>query len=470
MTKTHSIHKWLPIVLVAMAFLVTGCPQKEYIVELKPQGNGVERTLVFYCADGVNTNTGAPIYLSFDPAELAIITALYPAHSLTNDGNRYAVRGQFKNELPHDVGGAGVFTNLITSLGSAGFYMERFRGNDDLTGMAERRSKAADKLADIYVGWSQMELGRQPGYDKLHKFLDVDFRRDLKNLSAYCWEFQLVSNYKTNAVEEFTVRFGQYLIERGYFKFEEIPAMFRDFSSNDPKAILQRIQRLLARKIGVPDTAPLPSSLAIFADEKKLQTSLDNYLVGTELYRAQLKQWESDKKLKPDTQKPEPSAVTDDAVGPLFEFNQFGQGDHLVVHLSLPAAPAHSNGRWDNALKQVSWETHLSDRTNATRFPFTCYANWAQADDEYQKKHFGKVALAGDELTEYCVWRGSLEPKLGNEWDAFLVGLQPGNSLMEKIKGFRFSTETNQAETNNQQATSSISEFPREFLKKALLF
>jgi len=58
----------------------------------------------------------------------------------------------------------------------------------------------------------------------------VDLRRDLKNLGAYCWEGQFASGYKTNADEELTVRYGQYLLERGYFTIGEIPGLFRGVS------------------------------------------------------------------------------------------------------------------------------------------------------------------------------------------------------------------------------------------------
>src|ERR1035437_5727277 len=133
-----AFHKGLPFALAAMAILVTGCPHNEYIVQLNPRGNSIERTLVFYCEDGVNTNTGIPNYQSFDKVELAATTALYPAQGLTNDGLRHTIRGEFTNELPADVGGAGAYTNLATSLGVAGFYEERLRGNDDLAGMTER--------------------------------------------------------------------------------------------------------------------------------------------------------------------------------------------------------------------------------------------------------------------------------------------------------------------------------------------
>jgi len=156
-----------------------------------------------------------------------------------------------------------------------------------------------------------------------------------------------------------------------------------------------------------------------------------------------------DKKLKPDTKKPEPSEAVNNVVGNLVEFNR--QDDHLTVHLSLPSPPVHSNGRWDEALKQVVWETHIEDRTNAKHLPFSCYASWAQADEDYQKKHLGKVALIGNELTQYCLWRSSLDMQWGDEWDAFLR-LTARHRLIEKLDAFRFSSESGRrGQTTNRQ-------------------
>ena len=460
-----AFHKGLPFALAAMAILVTGCPHNEYIVQLNPRGNSIERTLVFYCEDGVNTNTGIPNYQSFDKVELAAITALYPAQGLTNDGDRHTIRGEFTNELPADVGGAGAYTNLATSLGVAGFYEERFRGNDDLAGMTERHFKSADRLTDLIVGWSRTELGREPGYDKLNQFLNVDFRRDLKNFSAYWWEGRLVSGYKTNANEEFVVRFGQYLVEHGYFKIGEIPGLFKDVSANDEQALLARIQRLVARKMGVPDTDPVPASLAFLASETLLDKSFDKYLADTDLYRAKLKEWKQARKVKPDAPKPDPEAVVSDLARNLIEFDLFGHPDHLTVRLSLPASPVHTNGRWDEALKQVVWESDIEGRTNASHFPFSCYASWAQADQEYQKTHFGRVVLTGDELTQYCLWRNGQNQQDGGTWDTFVAGLQPGDGLAARIDAFRFLGEPDQAGTNK---IPSATGFPRELLKTAL--
>ncbi len=160
--------------------------------------------------------------------------------------------------------------------------------------------------------------------------------------------------------------------------------------------------------------------------------------------------------------------MANDALGNLVPFDLFGQPDHLAVRLSLPSSPVHSNGRWDEALKQVVWETDIEDRTNASHFPFFCYASWAQADPEYQKEHFGRVVLTGDELTQYCLWRSSQDHQAGDEWDAFMASLQPGGGLVEKLDAFRFSGEPVQTGTNSQQKIPSPSVYPRELLKTAL--
>jgi len=456
------------LALAALALVVTGCPSNQYIVQLKPQGSRIERTLVFYREDGVDTNTGGPNYLAFGTNELSAITALYPAAGLTHDGERYVARGVFTHQLPADVGGAGAYASLTNSLGEAGFYAERFRGNDDLAGIPEKRSQAAEQLADLVLGWSRMELGQEPGYDKLRQFLDVDFRRDLKNLGAYWWEGWLAGSFNTNASEEFAARFGQYLCERGYFTIEEIPGLFSDVSGDDPQALSRRIQRLVARKMGVPEAQPVPASLAFLADEAKMNESFEKYLAGTEPYRAQLKQWEEDKKLKPDLARPDPWDLEKDAVNTLIDFGAFEKADHLVVQLSLPSAPVHSNGRWDAALQQVIWDTGIEDRAKAAQLPFFCYASWARADEKFQQEHIGKVALTGDDLAQYCAWRSSLDDRRGGEWDQFLAALRPGSGLVERVDAFRFSDEPAPAGTNAPQNIPSPSATPRQFLKTAL--
>src|ERR1039458_5351307 len=232
--------------------------------------------------------------------------------------------------------------------------------------------------------------------------------------------------------------------------------------------MLRRIQRLVARKMGVPESQPVPASLAFLADETKMDESFDKYLADTELFRARLKQWEEDKKLKPDLDKPKPEDLAQEAVSTLIDFQMFDEPDRLVVQLSLPSPPVHSNGRWDDVLKQVVWDTAIQNRTNDAHLPAACYASWARADQEFQKEHLGKLALTGDELTQYCLWRSSQDAQHGGEWDAFLEGLQAGAGLGEKLVAFPFSGEPPPPATNNQPRIPSLSDYPRQLLKTAL--
>ena len=455
--------KCLPVVLLAMAFLVTGCPHNDYVVALKPHGKSMERTLTFYRADGVDTNTGAPKYQTFDEKELATIAELYSSPVKTDSGHSYIfmVSGEFTNAMPADVGGAGSYTNLATSLGETGFYAERFRGNDDLAGMAERQFKAADKLTDLVIDWSKAELGREPGYDKLRQFLDTELRRDLKNFTAYWKEGQMAADYRTNATEEYIVRFAQYLHERGYFTMAEALALFRD--GQQPL-----IQRLVARKLAVPDMDPIPASLAFLADDDAVAKSFEKYMEGTELYRTKVKQWEADKKTNPQAKQPTAERIYADILEEMMEFELWRTSDHLKVQLSLPGPPDHSNGHWDEKLRELIWEANIEERTNAAHLPFFCYANWAQPDEAFQTAHFGKVGLRGDELTQYCIWRSGLDAKRGGQWDAFVAELQPGRELSGMIQAFRFSNETVQPETKEAKQSAGSSDVARRLLMEAV--
>ena len=137
--------------LAALTAMVTGCPHNDYVLELTPSGSVIERKLVFYRVDETDTN-GVPKYESFPSNELAAIAALYPSSGVTQEGERHFAKGEFSGAMPGDVNGAGSYTNYATSLGSAGFYVERFRGNDDLASQQKRRLAAADQIPGLATG------------------------------------------------------------------------------------------------------------------------------------------------------------------------------------------------------------------------------------------------------------------------------------------------------------------------------
>ena len=449
--------------LAVLAALVTGCPHNEYVVELTPRGKVIERKLVFYRADGAHTN-GVPNYQSFPSNDLAVITALYPPGAVKGDGAPYSAQGEFAEAMPGDVGGAGSYKSFATRLGSAGFYSERFRGQDDWAAMVTERIEAENDFGDLIAGWCRKEFGREPGYKNLRRFLDMDLRGDLKNLAMYSWSGAISATYKPEAGEEFIVRFGQYLVERGYVKLKDAPDLVQIIQGRDDSRFQLLIQRLVAEKLGLPESGTLPKSLAFIADSRAFKKSWDEYLAGTDIYRTRLRQWEKEKKVKPGLNKPEPSQITsglfEKFIGLDFDFFGSHANDRLTVNLSLPSAPIHTNGKWDQTHKQVLWEGALEEKEKAARLPVFCYANWSNPDDEFQQQHFGWVILGGDELLKYCLWREGLDEPQRNEWETFLSDLKPGGELTNKLDTFQFSSGTPQ--------NSGAADFGKGLIKSAL--
>jgi hypothetical protein len=449
--------RFLPVTLLTLLCgLLTGCPHNDYTVELKPSAKGVERTLSFYRTDGSRSN-GIPNYQEFSTNELAALASAYPAAPSELAGPRYLVKGEFAGPLPDDIGGAGSYTNLTTRLGTAGFYLERFRGDDDLAAKTTRRLHAADQMTDLVVGWTQTEFSRERGYKKLHAFLDGDFRRDLKNAEQYLWAGQVSTLSNSNAPEEFAVRFGQYLFERGYLKLSDLPALNSAIQyGGDDAALRHLIQRLAAEKMGLA-AEPLPKSFAVLNDATALEKSWDRYLARTDLYRAKLKEWKRQKKSDAKSEPPQPSAVTTDLLGELIDGSS-GEPDRLTVRLELAHAPSHTNGKWQNG--QVVWETTLDEKR---ALPVVCYASWSDSDAPFQAAHFGRVLLAGDALTDYCLWQYGLGAERMREWESFLAGLQPGSELNKQLATFQFAGEpkppaggTNQLNPGCQMLTDAL--------------
>jgi hypothetical protein len=138
---------------------------------LTPSGNTIDRKLTFHREDGTDTN-GVPKYQDFPADELAAIARVYPRGSVKADGKRHVAQAQFANSMPSDVGGAGSWTNITSSLGSAAVYMERFRGNDDFATNVEQKLEAVNQLTDLIIAWSRVEMGKEAGYESFRQFLD----------------------------------------------------------------------------------------------------------------------------------------------------------------------------------------------------------------------------------------------------------------------------------------------------------
>jgi hypothetical protein len=447
------------LALIALAALVTACPRNQYVVELTPQAEGVERQLTFYREDGTDTN-GAPNYQAFPDDQLLAIKALYPPDAVKADGKRFVARAVFSGAMPGDIGGAGNWISLKTSLGQAVFYAERFRGDDDLATTSAKRLLAADQLTDLLIGWSRQELGAEPRYENLRKFLDADLRRDLKNLGVYQWVGGMAEAFRAKASEEFVVRYGQYLLEHGYFKPHQLPEWFATLAQADSQRTWMLIQRLVADKLCLATNAPFPPSFAFLADEKTAQASFEKYLATTELFRVRLRQWEAERVEHPDAKEPKPGDLETELITVLLGWDLGGSEDHLTVKLALPSEPLHTNGKWDTAQQRVLWEADLGDKPERPQLPAFCYASWSEPNRSFQEAHFGRVLLAGEDLLQYCLWHASLSAPHAGEWDALLGGAKPDSVLTNLFDAFRFSDETS--------PTNSAAELPRSLLRAAL--
>ncbi len=460
----------LLITLAALTILVTGCPHDEYSVDLQPHGNSLERTLTFFCADGTSSN-GMPNYVSFDTNQLQSITALYPPGAVTATSNRFTARGTFASRMPSDIGGAGSYSNYTTSLGSASLYTERFRGNDDIATPAETRLRAADVLADRVLAWSKMELGGQPDYANLRRFLDTDFRRDLKNLALYWWLGNIADNERPDGGVEYFARVGQYLVEHHYLQLSDLPSLGRAIEENDNDRICRILQRVIARKLGIPNSAPLPAALKFLDGSDAMEASWEKYLSTTPEYRHLLSEWHKQRALAtwmnpgylahnaagifnrsltnaPTPPRPDPGEVDKKTFEDLAQFYYQPEADIVTVNLALPAAPLHSNGKWDATGGKLTWKRDIEQARELSPLPAFCFATWAQPDESFQTTHFGGVRLSGENLFGYCLWHAGLDPHQAAECDAFLASLQPDTNLIAKINAFHFSDEARHASTN----------------------
>ena len=483
------MRKLLLSLLPGLTLLVTGCPHNVYEIDLVPQGQAVKRQLIFYAEDGTDAQ-GLAVYKNFGTQELARITRLYPAGAVSSNGFRHTATSEFTGALPSDVGGAGTYSQVTTTLGTAGFYVERFRGDDDLADGMAKRLRAADETVDLIIGWSRMELGRERGYRDLRRFLDGNFRNDLKNMGLYAWQARNSVSWGATTPDEFIVRYAQYLAERGYWKVADLPELFRAGTAENARPYLVRIQRLLASKLGVPNTAAIPRSLAFLGDPGQAASSMAKYLRTTEQYRVRLRHWEKERvteelgsvkqrlrslygtngppPARAKSQAPDPADIMGELLGELLELDLPGSGDRLTVRLSLPSAPARTNGKWDAARHRVVWDSMLDNAETPGRIPVLCYANWSQPDEAVQRRHFGRVLLRGDELSQYCLWRAALDEKQSVEWEAFLTGLEPGPGLAGQIHRFQFARPPLATPPNAPNAGTDPSDFPQTLLEAAL--
>ncbi len=423
---------FLGLLTVACA-AASGCSHNHYQVRMTPKDGGFERTITFWQEDGSDTSKRGPA----NDEEQARIQKCYDGTAKVGDQGERTFHGSFEQETPGDIGGAGRLERLETSLGTAWFYVERFRGNDDPAGELAHRQEAIDKAVDLLLGWLEKELGSEPGYPRLRTFVDEQFRHDLKNLAVSLWAAPL--NGETIGEDGVVERLWLYLRQRDYVTPHDLAVIGRSMATEDPTLGLRPLARIVAREL---DVSPESDALAVFRDPKRLEKSMDAYLRDTEFYTQFVSEWQASHQ----EAKPEEVPGPGDAFGEMFSeaFPLFDGEPNDVVDLVLdiPCKPISTNGKWDETTKSVNWKLNLG---TPQPLSIVCSALWATPNKEEQKRRFGKVVLDGDGLVEYALWHESLSADEVTQWEPTLAKCQGGENWQAIVKSFRFQQESDTA-------------------------
>ncbi len=173
------------VVLIAAA----GCEEKIYEVDLLPRGDKIERRLTLRRQDLRDHSKES---LSKDDlAELGRIARAYQTETPSVPRPKASFSGTFGSVLPHDVGGDGHYVHWESPLGRVSIYVERFRGNDDISSSLDARRKAVDSLVDLLVGWFESELRTEPDWPPLRAIS----RHAISHGSPECQPLGLVDEY-----------------------------------------------------------------------------------------------------------------------------------------------------------------------------------------------------------------------------------------------------------------------------------
>lgn len=443
-------------ILLLIAGLIAGCAQNRYEIRMRPEAAGVRRDLSWerLSQDGANVKSQPSPAVPAGPGEptialeaLARVAALYGARAPDRAVRKVEFSGKFADRLPPDVGGHGQVVRYPTSLGTLFVYAERFRGNDDLAGQWERRQAAPDAIVDVLISWAAAKWTGRPEADRIRQFLDRDFRRDLRNAMAYTWlaveSLRLAQPGEMNldAIRHAAgagMRFAQYAVEHGYLEPAEAPALIHALQQNnaaDDPALMLLLRRMIVRKLELNPDDPVLTSMDTLA---ALRTSIEAHLNASPASSAQLAAWARRAGVPGEAA----SEHLDAALRAAAWFPLLSDFDEVHVSLALDNPPVMTNGVWDPEQRRVTWSLQVEvNPTDAFGLPKFCYAIWAVPDPSWQTARFGRVAVTGAHLADYCFWRAGLPDAQAARWDEFLRSLPRGPEGVAQLRAFRFPGE-----------------------------
>jgi len=427
---------------------------------MEPNDGSLDRQLTAWM-EGGSHKAGEPSESEVSAEILKGFATKYPQR-ITTDPNtaRQTFAGSFVGKLPGEFGGAGEYRIIHTLMGSAAMYVERFAGTDDLTWQLEQINLAADIVADTLGGYFTSQLEKRPGIDKLRKFMDTDFRKDIKNLTIYLWSAKSGLVTSEDNKMEIRARVVLYLVEHDYIHYDRAFEFVRQMvdpaiSEEDKiKAAQLILRRFLARKMEIDEAS---DSFAFLNDPNEAARSFEQFVSTSDVCRRNAELWNrrsaswpagpershaaesqpasATSQLASAPAEPNPPEVfakvfseatgalvnnlvdieTIEAFYPLLAL--FSQHHGLVsITLKMPVKPLISNGNWNERPRGLTWSFDHDGKP----LSHICYAVWASPDKGFQSKRFGRAVLDGQELALYCLWQKGLTADESRQWDEFL--------------------------------------------------
>lgn len=414
--------KLMLLAVVLPLLLAQGCPVRRFEVTMKPAEDGrVQRELTVWTEDGQATSAPA------DDVEGAAKGAYGDAGGAEENKRRFA--GTFTENLPADLVHEGLTNHGFVGtsggpLGRVVTYVERMPGRNDLFALLAGAEELADTLARVWVAWARQQPSLQAEPEKLERlvaFLESELRNDALNVMLMGWRGVM----RGNILEDAGIDDGDegqpdlwqaeylsgvnYLVERGYFRPDEIALLQEDSGHVALGGLLRRA----ASAMGCGENEPWPAALERLRDPDAVEAAFEQGLAAAGLTSEKLEQ----------------------RFAPLMP-EILGSSTRGRIVWQGRAQPLETNGTWDGEKRELSWE---AKGRQGCETPQLLYAIWAEPDEAFQNEHLGRVMLEGERLVEYVVWRAGLSAARCQEWDAFVTGLQPSEELVDRLKGFQFS-------------------------------
>lgn len=470
----------LYLAILICIFIVSGCRQRVYELDLTPEDERMHRKLVCY-----RVKSDSESRVEFPAKELARIAAVYPGGSTTPEKNKHAFEGLFTRNTPEDIGGAGYYLKFDSPLGALFCYGERFRGTDDMAGVVQDGLAGSDWLVDRFVEWLEGEFDEEPWWLPMRAFIHDELRREVKNLLLFLW-MQTWSNASLNAQDggrkkgkEVVARIVLYLAEREYFQLEELPWMVRVISAGmpaqdsgepprpwkDEDGFRFFLNQLLSRKLELGEPAAAVDALMRFFSREDIEKSWEESVKSSMEWKERVERWEMEKLDDPKIPEPRLETLVEEHLGGVREMVlQFfatngslmdDESARIRIHLAGAGIPDATNGIWNEEEKRVEWSGLFYSQQAPPAF---AYALWVQPDEAFQEAHFGRTLLQGMDLAKYVTWYAALGEGEARQWDQFLSSVNPEDDLLEKIK-------TENPLSNSPAMTSVSKQIFQEVLK-----